>query len=393
MLTPEAALSLVTESVRPLSPRRFPRHEALGLMSAEPIRADRNYPPFPRAMMDGYAVRVADAGRTIPVVGEIAAGRQIEAVTGEGTCIEIMTGGCCPPGTEAVVQKEHVRREESNVALPAEISPGQHIAPPASECCEGEEVLPSGTIISPLAVAAMATFGIEIVTAIPRPSIAIITTGSELAAVGVKPSPVQIRDSNGPMLAALAAERGIDISFSMTVPDRLEDVLTAVATSTDKDLVLIAGGVSVGTYDFVPRALKEYGAEIVFHRVAQKPGKPLLMARKDNQILFGLPGNPLGCHLGFHRYVAAAIYLMGGKPLSPTYTGRVIQLIRPKSGRTHFIPAQAFWQDGDWSLQPLPGVSSADVFHASKANSYLHIPPSCEDIAEGGVVEFSLFRD
>jgi molybdopterin molybdotransferase len=393
MLTPEAALTLVSESIRPLSPRRLPLHEALGLVLAEPIRADRDYPPFPRAMMDGYAIRLADAGRTIPVVGEIAAGCQIEAVVDEGSCIEIMTGGCCPPGTEAVVQKEHVRREENCVALPVEISPGQHIAIPGSECREGEEVLPAGTVISPLAVAVLASFGIDMATVIPRPSIAIITTGSELASAGAKPSLVQIRDSNGPMLAAMTAERGIHVSLSMTIPDRIEEVRNALTTAAEKDLVLIAGGVSVGTYDFVPRALQELGAEIIFHRVAQKPGKPLLMARKGSQILFGLPGNPLGCHLGFQRYAAAAIRRMEGKPLSRTFSGRLLQTIRPKSGRIHFVPAQASWQDGGWSLQPQPGVSSADVFHASEANSYLHIPPSAEAIAEGGVVEFSLFRD
>jgi molybdopterin molybdotransferase len=329
MLTPEAALTLVSESVRPLSPRRLPLHDALGLILTEPIRADRNYPPFPRAMMDGYTVRVADAGRTIPVVGEIAAGRQIEAVIDEGSCIEIMTGGCCPPGTEAVVQKEHVRRAENHVTLPAEISPGQHIAIPGSECRDGEEVLPAGAVISPLAVAVLASFGIEIVTAIPRPSIAIITTGSELAAAGAEPGPVQIRDSNGPMLAAMIAERGIHVSLSMTIPDRIEDVRNALTTAAEKDLVLVAGGVSVGTYDFVPRALQEFGAEIIFHRVAQKPGKPLLMARKGSQIIFGLPGNPLGCHLGFHRYVAAAIRRMEEKPSSRTFSGRLLQSIRP----------------------------------------------------------------
>jgi molybdopterin molybdotransferase len=139
--------------------------------------------------------------------------------------------------------------------------------------------------------------------------------------------------------------------------------------------------------------LQEFGAEIIFHRVAQKPGKPLLMARKGSQIIFGLPGNPLGCHLGFHRYVAAAIRRMEEKPSSRTFSGRLLQSIRPKNGRAHFVPAQAFWQNGGWSLQPQPGVSSADVFHVSEANSYLHIPPSAETIAEGGVVEFSLFRD
>ncbi|MCC6125726.1 MAG: molybdopterin molybdotransferase MoeA [Pirellulales bacterium] len=391
MLTPEAAFAKVLEVARPLPPRRVTVREALGLVLAEPISADRDYPPFPRAMMDGYAVRFADAGRTVPVAGEIAAGRQVDIELADGSCIEIMTGACCPPGTQAVVQKEHVRREGDAVALPAEIAPGQHIASAGSECRRGQEALPVGTIVSPLAAAVLASFGVEIVPAIPRPSLATITTGSELAAHGEQPTPVQIRDSNGPMLAALAAEMGIDASIAMTVPDRFEDILDALAAAAEKDLVLIAGGVSVGTYDYVPRALERFGAETIFHRVAQKPGKPLLLARKGGQLIFGLPGNPLGCHLGFHRYVAAAIRRMEGKPPAEVYRGRLLQTIRPKTGRAHFVPAQASWSNDGWQLQPQPGVSSADVFHAAAANCYLHIPPGPVEITQGNDVEFSLF--
>jgi molybdopterin molybdotransferase len=392
MLTPVAALSKVIEVTRPLQPRRVPLREALGLVSAEPIFADRDYPPFHRAMMDGYAVRIADAGRIVPVTGEIAAGRQAEVDVADGSCIEIMTGACCPPGTQAVVQKEHVQRDGNAVSLPAEITLGQHIASPGSECRRGEEVLPDGAIISPLAVAAMASFGVEILSVIPRPSLAIITTGSELAPVGQTPGIVQIRDSNGPMLAALATEMGIDFSLSMLVPDRFEAIIEALSAAVDKDLVVIAGGVSVGTYDYVPRALVHFGAEIVFHGVAQKPGKPLLIARKKAQLIFGLPGNPLGCPLGFHRYVSAAIRRMKGKPAAELYRGRLLQSIRPTTDRTHFVPARAFWRDDGWLLQPQPGVSSADVFHATAANCYLHIPPGNNDIAEGSIVEFSLFQ-
>ncbi|MHB1038404.1 MAG: molybdopterin molybdotransferase MoeA [Pirellulales bacterium] len=391
MLSPDAALSLVLETVQPLPARRLPWRDALGLVLAEPILADRDYPPFARVMMDGYAVSAGDAGRTVRVAGQVAAGQQSDAAVTPGVCCEVMTGGCCPPGADAVVPKEQVTREDDLVSLPGAVSPGQYIAPPGSECWAGREVLPAGAVLSPLAAAALATFGVQSVSICPRPSLGIVTTGSELAVDEYAPGPVEIRDSNGPMLMALVAQMGIcDIAVFRT-PDRLEPILGALGAAASKDLVLIAGGVSVGRYDFVPRALEQYGAEVVFHRVAQKPGKPLLMARKGRQILFGLPGNPLGCHLGFHRYVSAAIRRMQGRTVSAEpLRGRLQEAVSRDQERTCYLPALAAWTGDGWRLQPRPAVSSADVFGAAAANAYLHLPPGDGPVEAGEMVEFSL---
>ena len=162
MIDPDEAFRMVVDAAVARPTCSVPLSEACGLELAQSIHADRNYPPFDRAMMDGYAVSVADAGRTIPVAGEVAAGQESTASVAEGRCVEIMTGAACPPGTEAVVPKEHIRREGDRVTgdrvtgdrvtLPGRIEFGQHIAPQGSECAAGRRVLRCGQTLSPLAM-------------------------------------------------------------------------------------------------------------------------------------------------------------------------------------------------------------------------------------------------
>lgn len=393
MIGPDEALRLVLQTA-PRSPsRKVPLAEACGLQLAEPIAADRDYPPFHRAMMDGYAVRTADAGRTVDVVGEVAAGSAVEVRVVPGQCLEIMTGAPCPPGTEAVVQKEHVRRRGNLATLPRNISSGQHIAPQGSECPSGRLVLQPGETITPLAIAVAASFGAGSVQIIPRPSLAVITTGGELVPLAEDPGPGQIRDSNGPMLVAMACDMGIERPAHLHAEDRVEAILYTLGQVADRDLVLLTGGVSVGTYDLVPEALERFGAQRVFHRVSQKPGKPLLLARKDRQLFFGLPGNPLAGHFCFQRYVAAAIRQMEGKlPLPEPIRGQLAAAVRPKSSRTYFVTARAEPAEGTppaWLIHPLPAASSADVFASCQANCYAEVPPGNQEIPPGEVLSFT----
>ena len=393
MIGPDEALTLVLHEARALPARSVSLIEACGLSLGEVIPADRDYPPFDRAMMDGYAVRVAHAGQTVKIVGQLPAGQAASAQVADGACLEIMTGAPCPAGTEAVVPKEDVVREGDRVLLPLLIQPGQHIAPQGSECAQGSTILEPGNTITPMAVAVIASFGRSAVQVVPRPSLGIITTGGELVGTGQNPGPGQIRDSNGPMIAAMAASLGLPSVRLLHADDRPDAILETLRGVADRDVILLTGGVSVGTYDLVPEALREYGAEIVFHKVAQKPGKPLLFARRDRQLLFGLPGNPLASHMCFHRYVAAAMRQMAGKPAqSRPLRGRLTKAIKSAPSRTFFVTARAEpdWESGDgWLVQLLPGVSSADIFGACRANCYVEVPPHGEGIPAGGIVSFT----
>jgi molybdopterin molybdotransferase len=392
MIAPDDALRLVLEHTPRLSSHKVPLPQACGLELAEPVLADRDFPPFPRSMMDGYAVRLADAAATVEVIGEVAAGCSVKTPVTDGRCLEIMTGAPCPPGTEAVVQKEHVRRDGNQVTLPREIKAGGHIAPKGSECRAGVVVLKPGDTITPLATAVIASVGLDSVLVTRRPSLAVITTGSELVPPGTEPAFGQIRDSNGPMLASMARDLRIESPLHLHVTDREDEILQALSTVAEYDIVLLTGGVSVGNYDLVPSTLQDFGAEAIFHKVRQKPGKPLLLAKKGSQLLFGLPGNPLACHFCFHYYVATAIRKMSGKStLSSPVLGSLTESVEPKKGRTHFVAACA-QQDGSfgpWAVRPLPGVSSADIFGGCMANCYAEIPPGHDSLDEGNVVSFT----
>lgn len=393
MIGPDEALALVLREAHRLPIQYLPLAEACGLQLASPVVADRDYPPFSRAMMDGYAVRMADAGQTLKVIADIAAGQLVVDFCPPGRCFEIMTGAPCPAGTEAVVPKEDAVREGDSVTIPLTIRLGQHIAPQGSECRRRAAVLECGATITPLAIAVIASFGRNTIGVIPRPSLAVITTGGELVAAGHDPSAAQIRDSNGPMLSAMAVSIGLAPPQTLHADDCPTAIRAALDSVADRDIVLLAGGVSVGTYDLVPEALRQYGADMIFRKVAQKPGKPLLFARRGPQLLFGLPGNPLACHLCFHRYVAAAVRQLAGKPAeSHPLLGRLTGAVKGARLRTFYATARAEPDrstGNGWLVHPLPGVSSADIFSTCKANCYIEVPVGSEEISAGSPVRFT----
>jgi molybdopterin molybdotransferase len=392
MIDPDEALQLVLENVKPGEASWVPLDEACGLRLAQGVRADRDYPPFARAMMDGYAVRSEDAGLAVEIGAQVAAGQEAAVHVTAGCCVEIMTGAPCPPGTEAVIPKEQARRDGARVLLPEAIAAGDGIAAQGSECRAGSVVASPGERITPLVVAVLATVGVRTVCVLPRPSLAVITTGPELVPLDRQPSPVQIRDSNGPMLVAMARGMGLHSPLHLHADDAVGTIVRALERASDRAIVVLTGGVSEGAYDLVPKALETFGAELIFHKVRQKPGKPLLFARKKSQLFFGLPGNPLAAHLGFHRYVAAAVRRMTGEAPAPEPSrGRLAAPVRADGERTCFLLARARRDPADstgWQVHPLNSATSADLFSPSGANGYLRVPPGESGLEAGAVVPF-----
>ena len=389
LIDPDTAIELVLASSNHAKSLSFSVYETLGEILAESILADSDYPPFDRSMMDGYAVRASDAGGTVNVAGEVAAGGVSTHHVAAGTAMEIMTGAPCPDGTEAVVPKEDVTREEDRVTLPTTIKPGQNITRRSAECAKGTTVLNAGDTITPLALATIVTFGIEEVSVYPTPKLAIITTGDELVAPHETPGPSQIRNSNGPMLAAMAQSLGVSPTFVTHARDTMDELRNALAQASACDFIILTGAVSAGKYDSVPDALREFGATPIFHKVTQRPGKPIFFATRDRQLIFGLPGNPLSCHLGFHRYVAPAIRkFMHHEPLPPKATGTLAAPYVMKGPRTVFQLARAEHRDNAWIVTPLLGKGSADMYAGSTANCMLRFEPGCGTVDSGSAIEF-----
>lgn len=388
-IDPDTALEHVLSETRIGPTETVLLPDSLNRVVAETVIADRDYPPFDRAMMDGYAVRIADAGKRVSIVGEIAAGQPSSLSVEPGTCVAIMTGAACPPGTDAVEMKERVQVEGNCVWLPADIKSDQHVVRKGEERKKEAVVLDTGADITPIAIAAMASVGRKRISVVAPPRLAIITTGRELVFDDAEPQPYTIRDSNGVMLAAQTRQLGLPEPLVMHAEDTTESLATALERASEADIILFTGGVSMGRYDLVPDAISNYGATTIFHKVTQKPGKPLLFAKTERTLIFGLPGNPLSTHFCFHRYVAAVIKKrMGKSPSRNSERARLKKEIAVGSNRTLFVQGRVE-RDGDsWLLSPRSGLGSADFFSAIDCTAYLRLPPGRHHLLKGAEVTF-----
>jgi molybdopterin molybdotransferase len=393
MISAAEALRLVLDAARRLPTEQRSMAEATGLVLAEAVGADQDQPPFDRAMMDGYAVPEDAAGLWLPIIDRVAAGQASALHLAHGQCAEIMTGAPCPSGTWAVVPKEHIQLDENGVLFPPQIKAGQNIAPKGSDRKHGEVILQEGDRIDALAIAVLASVGKTSVRVIRPARVAIITTGAEVVSPDSKLEAAQIRDANGPMLSAMARAATVENAVLEHATDEMDAIVDTVQRFADFDVLVLTGGVSAGRFDFVPDALRQGGAKIVFHKVLQKPGKPLLFAQQENQLIFGLPGHPLACHFSFHRYVLPAIRKMQGQQSNrPVLTGLLTQPVKRRTDRTAFVLGKVIESDDaarPSQIQPLPGRSTADVFRAVAPDCYLEIPTGTDPIPAGGSVRFT----
>jgi molybdopterin molybdotransferase len=387
MIGASEAHGLVLQHARPRDALQVSVAESLGLVLARAVFADRDYPPFDRATMDGFAVHVAHAGKTVAVRGEVRPGALPSVGPDDSGCVEIMTGSPCPAGTEAVVMKEEVRRQGREASLPPRIAAGQNIVRAGTECRSGATVLPEGSVLTPLAQGLLAAVGQPQVWARALPSVALLITGDEVVHGGERPGDVEIRDSNGPMLAAMACASGLANPTRLRVRDTPEALAAALASSS-ADVVVLTGGVSAGNCDLVPAALASHGVTIVFHKVRQQPGKPILFGVKGPRLFFGLPGTPLGSHLGFHRYVLPAVRSLAG--LSPLghEDGRIVAAWSTRSDRQQFLLAKAKRGSDAWDVTLLSPKGSSDLFTPWEANAYVSVPEGTRAFAAGAAVSF-----
>jgi molybdopterin molybdotransferase len=289
--------------------------------------------------------------------------------------------------------KEEVERSAADALLPAKIASGQNLVRAGTECRRGDVVVPAGAQIGAITTALLAGVGHETVWARRRPSVAVVVTGDEVVHGGSAPLPVKIRDSNGPMLMAMACDAGITRTRLHHVEDTREALARILESTADADVVVLTGGVSAGNYDFVPEALHAYGVAQAFHKVAQQPGKPIYFGTKGARLFFGLPGTPLGCHLGFFRYVVPALRVLAGSaPAHRSGSGTLTAPWSTRSDRQQFVLAAAEAAEGAWRLTPLVTRGSSDLFSAWSASAYLDIPEGTRELPPNAPVTFQWLR-
>lgn len=319
MLTPAQALEAILAHAAPLPARSLPLDECAGEILRETLCADRPFPPFDRVSMDGVAVCSAAFTGSALVEGLCPAGTPRKALIARANALEVMTGAVLPEGCDTVIPVEWIRREGHRVVMSEDqvLQPGQFVHRAESDLAAGTPILRPGVRLLAPQIAVAATLGKTRIEVSTRPRIQIVTTGDEIVPVSASPLPHQIRSSNSHALATSLVLAGLDLPALLHVNDEQAVLVAGLETAlASAEVVLITGGVSAGAFDFVPDALARAGAKTLFHKVAQRPGKPLLFARGPaGQLVFGLPGNPLSCLVCLHRYVFPALFrLMGAVP-------------------------------------------------------------------------------
>jgi molybdopterin molybdotransferase len=386
MLEVSAAQQLVLNAVQPLSSVREPlgRH-LLGRILAEEIVAAQDIPAFDKSLRDGYAVRSADcppAGAVLAVIGEIAAGAAPGAAIGPGQCQRIFTGAPLPTGADAVVMQEDVEVLPSgHIRLrPGPVRPGQWVYPRGQEMRAGEVILPRDTRLTPAAFGVLASLGRASVEVVAAPRVGIVATGNELLTPGQPWTPGKIYNSNGPLLSALLAELPLELTDAGILPDEEAPLRAGLERLLQQCHVLvIAGGMSVGDYDLVPRTLRALGLVEQVRQVRMKPGKPFLFGRCGACFVFGLPGNPVSAFVCCQLFVLPALRRLLGYAesacLPPVFTGRFREAFTTSNDRPTYHPARSELRQAELLVEPLPWSGAPDLRALLAANALLLLPP------------------
>jgi molybdenum cofactor synthesis domain-containing protein len=396
MIPFEEALSTVLSEVTALPAVTVSLDEALGRVLAEDVAADQDLPPFDRAAMDGYALRAADvtgAPVALEVTGEVRAGQWPDLVIGAGQAARIMTGAPVPPGADAVQQVERTQPlDEFRVTILAAVGPGANVAPRGSEVRAGELVLAAGRVLDPAAVAVLASTGKDRVRVARRPVLSLLVTGDEIVEVAARPGPGQVRNSNGPAVAAQARLAGADVRLLGVAPDRQEAIAAAIRGGLDADVLVVSGGVSAGDYDLVEPALLDLGATFLFTKVAVKPGAPLVFGRLGRRLVFGLPGNPVSAQATFDLFVRPALLKMQGARVvsRPRVAVELLGAIRNRSGRKSHVPARVRFEGGRLVARPVRSMGSGDLAAHARANAFVVVEADREEAAAGEIAEAPL---
>jgi molybdopterin molybdotransferase len=308
---------------------------------------------------------------------------------------EILTGAPVPPGFDAVVPLERVTRVDSPdgaqaaVLITGPLEPGQNIRQCGEDFRQGQPIVAAGTRLAPHHVMALAAGGVDEVQAAPTPRVAVLTTGNELATHGAELAPGQIRDANGPYLRALLPLLGAELTTLATARDQADDLRTQLAALTGTvDIVLTTGGVSVGRLDLLPAVVRELGGEILFHKVAIRPGKPILHARMpDGTLLFGLPGNPLAVAVGMRFFVMPALRALLGMPPERESPAITMAPVRGRDQLCFFAKAYVETDaTGRRRVQLLPGQESFRIAPLLRANCWAIVPEGVGEIPAGGTL-------
>lgn len=390
MISAQKALNLINQEVSLIASVETPIELANDLVVAETIFSPENVPAFKQSSMDGYAFAYDENRVNYKLVGEMAAGSGATFDLNKEEAVRIFTGAAVPSNADTVLMQEKALVQDGKLEiLDDQLKKGTNVRPIGAEIAKGEKALEKGTILKPAVIGFLASMGISKIKVYPNPKVAIVVTGNELVTPGCNLEYGQLFESNSFTLNSALKQIGIDVISIIQVKDDLKQLHTVLSESIEThDLVLISGGVSVGDYDFTLKALELSGVKSIFHKVKQKPGKPLLFATKSDTVIFGLPGNPASVLTCFYKYVLPAISKMTHRELELKSHKAILQQEYNKpEGITHFLRAK--YQDKKVSLGI--GQESYKLSSFAEANCLAVFPDEVTKTNIGETIDIHLF--
>lgn len=393
MLDPAEALDAILAAMPRLPDEAVSLSGACGRVLREQVVAERDQPPFDRVTMDGIALRhaaLSGGRRRFAIHGTQHAGDAQQTLAADDACIEVMTGSVLPAGSDCVIPVERIRVAEGTATVEdtVEAVPGQFVHRQGTDHGRGQALLAPGQRITALDVAVIASAGLDRLRVSREPVVRVISTGNELVAAGDPIAPHQIRLSNGPALVAMLAAHGVGDIEHEHLPDRPETLRRRIGEHlAAADVLVLSGGVSMGKADYVPQVLAELGVDVVFHNIAQRPGKPMWFGTAPaGQAVFALPGNPVSTLTCCRHYVLPALCIASGQPAPEPGYAVLAEDVEFDADLTCFLPVKVTSdRGGSLRAKPVPTNTSGDFAALSGTDGYVELPRKEQRFAAGSV--------
>jgi molybdopterin molybdotransferase len=371
-----------------------PLVSSIGRILRDDVLSDADSPPFDKSIRDGFAVRFEDVSgipTTLTIIGESRAGAGAGVTVERGQCCEIMTGAPLPAGANAVVMVENTERPAANsVRILKAPRENEGILRRAAEARQGDRVLKAGRQIGLADVGLLASTGKSTVMVSKKPRVAILATGDELVEVKEQPDLGQIRNSNSYTIYAQVVEAGAEPVLLGIGRDNLEDLRAKIRQGLSSDILIVSGGVSMGKYDLVENVFAEFGVEVLFDKIAMKPGKPTVFGHRENTYVFGLPGNPVSTIVAFHMFVRPLIlFLLKAEKTTPKILEANLEApAKCDPERAALVPALVRFERGQYKVQTAPWKGSSDLVGLARANALIVIPRGSGTLEAGDTAQF-----
>ena len=397
----EKARHYIREYLTPVSAREtVPLRSALGRIVAEDIFSPHNVPNHDNSAMDGYAFNADDlqtsGETTLRIAGTAFAGKPFAGQAGRGECVRIMTGAVMPAGCDSVVMQERVKVQGDTISIGEGSKRGQNVRYAGEDLKQGQTVFAAGQLLRPADLGLITSLGIGEISVYRRLRVAFFTTGDELASIGQPLEEGQVYDSNRYTIHGMLTRIGVEIIDMGVVrddPKLLENALHEAAANAD--VILTSGGVSVGEADHMKQLLNQLG-QVVFWKIAMKPGRPLAFGKIGNAHYFGLPGNPVAVMVTFYQFVRNAMLVLMGQPnpaTTPLFSAICVDTVKKAPGRTEFQRGILFPdRDGRWKVRPIGNQSSGVLRSMSEANCFIVLPEDCGNVSAGDSVQVQLLE-